>query len=193
MTEFVPSPAMIVVTSHGNLRLTKAPMHDDYNLWQGGKIIAQGGQELLTRLFEEKKGTTMTTTPAPPAINIEQRVAQYLKLRDHIKTMDDEHKEKMAPYRETLEKLNGVLLQYLQTVGVDSAKTGAGTVYKTVKKSASLEDADQFMRHVIGTESWELLERKASMAGVEAFVAENGVLPPGVKWAQHQVVGVRKT
>lgn len=129
---------------------------------------------------------------APQAISIETRIDQYVKLRDLIKEQDDAHKKKMEPYRTALEQLNNVLLNHLNTVGVDSAKTGAGTVYKTVKRSASLEDADAFMRHVIGGEHWELLERKANVTAVQAFVDENGVLPPGVKWTSTQVVGVRR-
>jgi len=133
------------------------------------------------------------TQAVPPKITIDQRVAQYIKLRDTIKERDDKHKEQMAPYREALEKLNAVLLQHLHTAGIESAKTAEGTVYQTTKKSASLEDADQFMRHVIGTENWDLLERKCSLKAVEEFVNENGVLPPGVKWSSTQVVGVRRS
>lgn len=197
-TEYIGSPELAVLTNQGSFWLTKAKTVEDYAVWQGNRIIAQGGYRLMLHIFEEKKGTQkMTVTTAgnqlPPPINIEQRVAQYIKLRDMIKAKDDAHKESMEPYRETLEKLNGLLLQHLHTVGVDSAKTGAGTVYKTVKKNASLEDPDQFMRHVIGTENFDLLDRKASKAGVEAFVQENGVLPPGVKWTQTEVVGVRKS
>ena len=146
---------------------------------------------MTARVFEEKK-MTQPAQQAAPAINIEKRIEQYVKLRDKIKADDDAHKEKMKPYREALDQLNNLLLQHLLTVGGDSVKTGAGTVYKTVKKSASLEDADAFMRHVITKEAWELLERKASVTAVEAFVAENGVLPPGVKYTQMPVVGVRR-
>lgn len=123
---------------------------------------------------------------------IETRIDQYVKLRDLIKQKDDEHKEQMAPYRDLLDKLNSTLLDYLNKAGADSAATKVGTVYRTVKESASLEDADSFMRHVIGTESWELLERKANLAAVREFVTENGALPPGVKMSSIQVVGVRR-
>lgn len=134
----------------------------------------------------------MTTTAPAPQINIEHRIEQYIQLRDIIKKLDDEHKAKMKPYRETLETLNGVMLDHLNTIGGDSVKASSGTVYRTTKKSASIEDGDAFMRHVIGSEAWELLDRKANASAVEAFVEENGVLPPGVKWSSTQVVGVRR-
>ncbi|QIG66905.1 hypothetical protein EVB41_074 [Rhizobium phage RHph_TM3_14A] len=191
------STELVVLTSSGEYTLTKAKTVEDYAVWHGNKLIAVGGFRLMQQIFNEKGKPDMTVTtggnPSPPAINIEQRVQQYIKLRDTIKEKDDAHKEAMKPYRELLEKLNGVLLQHLHTVGVDSARTGAGTVYRTVKKSVSLENPDEFMRHVIGTENYDLLERKASQAGVEDFVKENGVLPPGVKYSTTEVVGVRKS
>lgn len=136
---------------------------------------------------------SIPATMAPQVIPISVRVEQYIKLRDLIKEKDDEHKKAMEKYRDALEQLNGVMLNHLNTIGGDSVKSEAGTVYRTTKRSASLEDADQFMRHVIGGEHWELLERKASLKAVEAYVEENGVLPPGVKWSSTQVVGVRRS
>lgn len=128
-----------------------------------------------------------------PTMNIEQRVEQYIKLRDIIKQKDDEHKKAMEPAREALDKLNALMLQHLNSIGGDSVKSASGTVYRTVKQSASLEDADAFMRHVIGSEAWELLDKKANVSAVSAFVSENGVLPPGVKMTSTQVVGVRRS
>ena len=137
----------------------------------------------------------MTQTPASATsktINIENRVDQYVKLRDLIKEKDDAHKEAMRPYRDALDGLNSLLLGYLNTIGGDTVATGNGTVYRTLKETASLEDADSFMRHVIGTESWELLERKANLTAVRVFATEHGALPPGVKLSSMQVVGVRR-
>lgn len=134
----------------------------------------------------------MEQTAPKKKVTIEQRIEQYVRLRDTIKEKDDAHKEAMKPFRELLEGLNSVLLDYLNNIGVDSAATKMGTVYRTAKESASLEDADSFMRHVIGTESWELLERKANLTAVREFVAEHGALPPGVKLSSIQQVGVRR-
>lgn len=145
-----------------------------------------------TQAQPEVAATENTTQPAQ-AMTIDVRILQYIKLRDIIRQKDDAYKESMKPYRETLEKLNGVMLDHLNTIGGDSVRTTEGTVYRTTKKSASIEDGDAFMRHVIGSEAWELLDRKANAKAVEEFVNENGVLPPGIKWSSTQVVGVRRT
>lgn len=130
----------------------------------------------------------MTVQP----VNIELRVGQYVALRDKIKELDDAHKEKMAPYREMLEQLNGVLLDHLNQVGIDNAKTGQGTVYRTEKKSASLADKTAFWTWVALTQNWEMLDYKANPVAVEAYLEEHKVLPPGVNYSKTYVVGVRR-
>lgn len=128
-----------------------------------------------------------------PTVDINKRVDQYVKLRDHIKQLDDEHKEKMKPFKETLEKLNAVLLDHLIKINGDSVRTEAGTVYRTAKKSASLADPDAFMRFVIGNEAWDLLDRKANVTAVADFIEENQETPPGVNFTTTYVVGVRRS
>lgn len=201
---YVPSPDLMVLKNHNGWLLTRHMNHEDYAVWQGGRVIAQGGGRLMGKIFAAKStqenttgerkepAMTETSTPAAKQVTIEQRIDQYVKLRDMIKAKDDAHKKAMEPYRETLEKLNGVMLNHLNTIGADSVKASSGTVYRTTKRSASLEDGDAFMRHVITKEAWELLDRKANVAAVEAYFGENGVLPPGVKISSQQVVGVRR-
>jgi hypothetical protein len=128
-----------------------------------------------------------------PTVDINKRVQQYVKLRDEIKRMDDEHKEKLKPYKDTLEKLNAVLLQHLININGDSVRTEGGTVYRTAKKSASLADPEAFMRFVSANEAWDLLDRKANVTAVADFIEENNETPPGVNFTTTYVVGVRRS
>lgn len=195
---YVPSPDLMVLKNANGYLLTKHMNHEDYAIWKGGSVVAQGSSRLMHKIFATRTGINerekiMTEQAAPKSPpTIEQRIDQYVKLRDTIKDKDDAHKKAMEPYREALEKLNNLMLSHLNTIGADSVKASSGTVYRTTKRSASLEDGDAFMRHVITKEAWELLDRKANVSAVEAYVAENGVLPPGVKMTSTQVVGVRR-
>lgn len=122
----------------------------------------------------------------------EHRLTQYRTLDAKIKAMSDEFKAKMEPYTEAKEKLRAHLLDMLNKSGQDSAKTQAGTVYKTTKRTASLDDPEAFKRHVIGSENWDMLDWKANITAVEDFAASNdGQLPPGVKVSQKLDIGVR--
>lgn len=125
-------------------------------------------------------------------IDVEKRVGQYVTLRDKIKELDDAHKESMKPYREFLEQLGNILLQHLNATNSESVKTAAGTFYKTMKKSASLEDPEAFMRFVIANGLFEMLDRKANVAAVEEYLEEHKLLPPGVKYTSRYDVNVRR-
>lgn len=133
----------------------------------------------------------MSNAPAP-TLTIEQRVEQYVTLRDMIKEKNDAHKAAMEPFNTALAGLNNLLMQHLQTLGVESAKTGAGTVYQKTRNTASIEDGDVFMKFVISSEAFELLDRKANTTAVQDYVATHGTLPPGVKFSSMVDVGVRR-
>jgi hypothetical protein len=124
--------------------------------------------------------------------DIGKRVEQFVKLRDLIKSRDDEHKKAMKPLRETLESLNSVLLAHLNDMGGNSIATDAGTAYRTEKKSASLADSEAFMDYVIANQAFDLLDRKANVTAVEEHIKENDAPPPGVNFSSTFVVGVRR-
>lgn len=125
-------------------------------------------------------------------VDIAKRVEQYVKLRDLIKSKDDEHKKAMKPYRETLEQLNSVLLAHLNGINGQSVSTEFGTVYRTEKSSASLADAQAFMDYVIAHQAFDLLDRKANVTAVEEFIKENNSPPPGVNYQSRFEAGIRR-
>ena len=126
-------------------------------------------------------------------INFAKRGEQYVKLRDKIKELNDEHKKRMQPYTETLEKLNTMILAHLNAVGTDSAAIkGIGTAYKNLKVSATLADPAEFRRFVIGGEHWDLVDWSANKTAVQTFVDEHQGPPPGVNFTTTYVAGVRR-
>lgn len=125
-------------------------------------------------------------------IDLDKRIGQYVALRDKIKTIEEKHKAELAPFKEALTKLGDMLLQHLNTINTDSTKGASGTVYRTMRKAASIADGDQFRRYVIGSEAFELLDWKANAPAVAAFIEENGVAPPGVNYSTTFTVGVRR-
>lgn len=126
-------------------------------------------------------------------IDINKRVGQYVQLRDTIKKLDEEHKKKMAPYREALDNLNSVMLDHLNQIGGDNVKTEAGTVYRTTKRAASLADKTAFWAYVVATGDFDLIDVKANVTAVTEHVDTKGAPPPGVSLSSTSVVGVRRS
>jgi hypothetical protein len=124
--------------------------------------------------------------------DINERIKQYVFVRDRIREMNDAHEQKLVEWNVALAHLSGVLQKFLDTNGLDSLKSEHGTCYKTTKYSASLADPDAFMRYVIANQKFELLDRRANVTAVKEFVKENKEQPPGCNLSAVETVGVRR-
>lgn len=89
-------------------------------------------------------------------------VAKYVEVRDQLKIEEDAHAERMKPKREALEKMEAWLLDYLNREKVESARTAAGTAYKSHSLSVQMGDWDTFFGWVVS----RAIER--ALAAVEA-------------------------
>lgn len=136
--------------------------------------------------------STQIPTKAAPSTDVNVRIAQYVGLRDKIAALDKAHKEKMAPFREMLDTLGGVLLNHLDSIAADSVATPSGTVYKTVKNSASIADGAAFWEFVNTNGEWDLIDKKANVTAVIEFIEHHNAPPPGVNFSSIITVGVRR-
>jgi hypothetical protein len=127
------------------------------------------------------------------AANVDECAEVFVAVRDKLKAMDEAHELARKPWLEKKEKLSGWLLNFLETNGLDNAKTRHGTVHTTTRSSASLADAEAFMQYVIAHNEFDLLDRRANATAVKQFVKEHdGNLPPGVNLTSMVTVGVRR-
>ncbi len=127
-----------------------------------------------------------------PPVDLNKRIEQYVVVRDRIKEIKKRHKEELAPWDDTLEKLNGVLLGHLNAIGVDSVAGEAGTAYKTMKQSASIADVKAFWDFIVANQAWDLIDKKANVPAVADYIEEHKAAPPGVNFNQVFVAGVRR-
>jgi hypothetical protein len=128
----------------------------------------------------------------PPPASIDVRVDQYVQIRDKIRDLEKAHDEMIRPYKEALEQLGSVLLGHLVKTGLESARTASGTVYRSEKVSASIQDVSAFWGHVMATQDWSLIDKRANKTAVTDYVATHGTAPPGVNYSVSHVVGVRR-
>jgi hypothetical protein len=54
MTQFVSSPEILTLQTEGSYRLTRHSRHEDFAVWDRGRIIAQGGRSLVERVFHSR-------------------------------------------------------------------------------------------------------------------------------------------
>lgn len=137
----------------------------------------------------------MDTTTAPPValpIDVERRVAQFVRLRDKIKLLTEKHDAELAPYKEAKALLEAELLNHLNNNNMKSARTDAGTVSVSEKTSCRVDDTDAFRSFVVNNGEWDLCDMKANASAVEKYMEEQQAPPPGVVVNKFRTVGVRR-
>lgn len=123
---------------------------------------------------------------------VDDIVAAYVRLRDQKAELKAQQAEVMKPYDEALAKLEAEALQILSDTGVESMKTSAGTVYKSVATSATVQDKSAFMGYIKEHQAFDLLDVRANKTAVQDFVTENQDTPPGVVIRREMKVGFRR-
>jgi hypothetical protein len=118
--------------------------------------------------------------------------AMYIQLRDKKKEKDEAHKESLKKLNSAMERLEGALLEFLDTSRLQSSACAAGTVFKAMHTSATVTDKDVFMKFVKDTDQFEALDVKANKTFVAEYMEDNKEAPPGVKVISIASVGVQR-
>lgn len=106
---------------------------------------------------------------------MEALVSEYIVLRDIKKAKTEAFKEAMQmELQGRMDEIEGTILGFLNSSNQRNAKTTAGTASKVEDVSVTIKDPDTFRRHVIGTQSWEMLDWRANKTAANSL-AEAGV------------------
>lgn len=131
------------------------------------------------------EGTTTVMTPA-------RAIESYIALRAKIHEIEEAHKKQLAPYKDMLGRLEGVLMAELERTGLDSLKGAAGTVFKSTSTSVTVQDWTQTWGYIKDNQLWDLLEARVSKNTALAVIEEKGMPIPGVQVSQATALRVRR-
>lgn len=141
--------------------------------------------------FQSAEPVAQVAAPQP-AVDLEKYTTKYVQLRDLIKEREAAFKKELAPAKEMLERLNGMLLDHLNRIGVDSVSSGGGTVYRTTHVSVTMPDPGAFREFVIENAEFDLADIRPNKTAVTDWLEEKAALPPGVNYTTSYEVGVRR-
>lgn len=125
-------------------------------------------------------------------MDMQEAVAGFIRLRDLKARAEAEHKEKLKPVVEAMDKLEAFMLKELNGMGGDSVKTAAGTAYKSKRVSVSVADWLAFKAFTDERGLDHMINHSANKTAVEEYLEETGQLPPGLNRSVEIVVNVRK-
>lgn len=124
--------------------------------------------------------------------NIDKYVAAFVKCRDELRHLKEKYEADCAPYKNLQNDLAGKLTKFMDDHKVKNLMTAHGTCYTTTRWSAPLQDPDAFMKFVIATQAWDMLDRRANATAVKEFIAKNNAPVPGCSLSAFQQIGVRR-
>lgn len=111
--------------------------------------------------------------------NLGERIRQVRLMEAKMGAMEEEFDAKVKPLKDWAVAARAEILKYLLDTGQKSANTEYGGVHWKEKVTYRVEDKDEYRRHVIGTEQWELLSWAAAAVACEEYTKEHGAPPPG--------------
>lgn len=120
-------------------------------------------------------------------------IAKYVALRDKKAEIEKAQKEQLARFKTVMDKIEALILDHFNETGVESARTPAGTAFKSIKSNVRVDDRDAFMAFVRDTEGWAFLESKANKSAVDEYLKVNEALPPGVSLSRVATVNIRRS
>lgn len=131
-------------------------------------------------------------TEAQVTIPVNVLVSQYRKLRDRKKEIVDRQKNELEPISTAMDKLEFVLLDYLNRAGVESARTDDGTAFKVTRTSYKIDDPGALRDYVEQFGLTDLYENRVSSSAIEELLSRGQPLPPGIAVSSFVTVNVRK-
>lgn len=124
---------------------------------------------------------------------MDELASKYLQIREKKQELVNQHKEKVAQIDAILDKLEIAMLEELNNAGIESARTKAGTVYKTTLKRVGVADWDTVLDFIRQNKYWTMLERRVNKTAVEQWEIEEGSIPPGLNIHSEIKVNVRRS
>lgn len=119
-------------------------------------------------------------------------IGRYVAMRDQIDVLEKEHKERLAPLKEAMKKIETFLLGELTKHGLENMKSVSGTAYKSKFQSVTAADKQAFLEFVKSNDAWELLDIRPLKSAVLEYKEENTELPPGLNYREEITVNVRR-
>lgn len=126
------------------------------------------------------------------AVNVDDVIAAYMKLRKQRDAIEAEVKDKVSEIKAKLVKLESWIKEQADAQGVTSFKTPHGTAFLTTTDYANVADWDAVLGFIRENEAYDMLEKRVSKTAVRSFIEHSKSVPPGVNYGTKLEVNVRK-
>jgi hypothetical protein len=126
-------------------------------------------------------------------IPLEKLTRIYIKMRDKKAEVAHEMEERINKIEDDMRTVKSAILQHMKDSGVESLRTSAGIVYRTVRTTYSTSDWESMHKFILEHGAPDLLEKRIQQTNMRAFLEENpDLLPPGLNSNAEYSVTIRR-
>lgn len=126
-------------------------------------------------------------------IPLEKLTRIYIKMRDKKAEVTHEMEDRVRKIEEDMQTIKRAILQHMKETGVESLRTSAGIVYRTVRTTYSTSDWESMHKFIVEHGVPDLLEKRIQQTNMRAFLEENpDLLPPGLNSNAEYSVTIRR-
>lgn len=146
---------------------------------------------------------------------IDKLIKAHFALKAKIEEMDEAHKKQKMALVAKQEMIQAALKNYLNNNKLKSVRSDSGTAYKKTNQFVGVDDWDSFLRFiteswlravgfenskeleamvkkVVSVTDWQFFKRSVNKSAVLEFREDKGESPPGIKYTEESVIGIRK-
>ena len=122
-------------------------------------------------------------------ISLDQLVGVYVKMYTKKETLDAELKD----LEQKMRRVKIAISDQMRETGMESVKTKAGLVYRTVKTTYGTSDWASMHQFILDHQLPDLLEKRIHQGNMKTYLEEHpGELPPGLNSNMEYSVTVKR-
>ena len=133
------------------------------------------------------KGKPMTEQE----VKLDKVAATYVKIRDKRTEIKKAYEAEDLKLKDQLDTLEGFFLETLKELGVESARTKHGTIYRSLDVTPKCEDWNAFYEFIKENDAFDALERRVKKSFITTYMEDNkDELPPGITVVKEYIAKV---
>jgi hypothetical protein len=127
-------------------------------------------------------------------VPLEKLTRIYIKMRDKKAELEAELENQVGKLENDMGTVKTAILNHMKSLGVESLRTDAGTVYRTVRTKYSTSDWESMGKFILEHGVPELLEKRIQQTNMRVFLEENpDLLPPGLNSNMEYSVTIKRS
>ena len=127
-------------------------------------------------------------------VPLEKLTRVYIKMRDKKAELTRELEDKVSEVDKAMRTVKTAILDHMKEIGVESLRTDAGIVYRTVKTKYTTSDWESMNKFILEHGVPELLTKSINQSNMKVFLDEYpDLLPAGLNANSEYSVTIRRS